>query len=213
MPGITCDKADKVLVVDDEKNIRKLVHRMLAKSSYSVVTAADGDEALNIVSQDDVGVVLLDIKMPGLSGMEVLRKLDVDYPDIFVVIMTAVAEIETAVEAMKLGACDYIIKPIKRSSLVPRVQKALELRNMRLESSQQLRLLESKIEEQAQQLQRYSINPICTAIREHNLVDALSVKQPLCPELGFSRLCPELRKASVSADEYRDVIFKMLEIA
>lgn len=131
-----CNRADKVLVVDDEEAIRKLVHRILTETDYEVVTASDGHEALNIVGQGNVGVVILDIKMPGLSGMEVLQKLAVDCPDIFVIIMTGVADTETVVEAMNLGAYDYITKPLKRDDLVLSVQRALEIRNIKLESEQ-----------------------------------------------------------------------------
>ena len=115
-----------ILIVDDEESVRTLLERILIEAGYSVVTAANGQEALDKVSLGHFSIVLSDINMPGMSGMEVLRKLNVDYPDICVIMTTAVTDAQTAVEAMKLGAYDYITKPFNRDDLVMRIGKAID---------------------------------------------------------------------------------------
>ena len=121
---------DKVLVVDDEESIRKLIQRILNKAGYDVITAADGGEALSKVEGSDIGVMILDMKMPGLTGMEVLQETTARWPDICVLMLTAVDDLNTAVEAMKSGAYDYITKPFNRDDLIVKLQKAIEQRNL-----------------------------------------------------------------------------------
>ena len=120
----------RVLVVDDEEPVRNLLQRVLKEAGYDVVTAANGQEALDKVSQLNAGVVLLDIKMPGMSGMEVLRQLTANRPETCVVMATAAGDAQTAVEAMKAGAYDYITKPFNRDDVVLKVQKAIEKRDL-----------------------------------------------------------------------------------
>ncbi|MFC2003751.1 response regulator [Chloroflexota bacterium] len=115
-----------VLVVDDEEAIRTLLKRTLTEAGYDVVAVANGQEALDKASQLQVRVVLSDIRMPGMSGVELLRKLTADHPDICIIMATAVADTQTAVDAMKLGAYDYISKPFNQDDLVMRVRKAIE---------------------------------------------------------------------------------------
>jgi len=120
----------RVLVVDDEEPVRNLLQRVLKEAGYDVVTAVNGQEALDKVSQLNAGVVLLDIKMPGMSGMEVLRQLTANRPETCVVMATAAGDAQTAVEAMKAGAYDYITKPFNRDDVVLKVQKAIEKRDL-----------------------------------------------------------------------------------
>jgi len=120
----------RVLVVDDEEPVRNLLQRVLKEAGYDVVTAVNGQEALDKVSQLNAGVVLLDIKMPGMSGMEVLRQLTANRPETCVVMATAAGDAQTAVEAMKAGAYDYITKPFNRDDVVLKIQKAIEKRDL-----------------------------------------------------------------------------------
>jgi len=108
----------RVLVVDDEESVRNLLQRILEGPGYQVTTVANGKEALYKVSLGEVEVVLLDIKMPEMSGLEVLSKLSADSPDTCVIMVTSVIDTETAVEAMKMGAYDYIIKPFDRDDVL-----------------------------------------------------------------------------------------------
>lgn len=120
----------RILVVDDEEPVRNLLQRILGEAGYNVDTAANGQEALDKVSQLNAGVVLLDIKMPGMSGIEVLQQITTNWPETCVVMATAAGDAQTAVEAMKAGAYDYITKPFDRDDVVLKVQKAIEKRDL-----------------------------------------------------------------------------------
>jgi DNA-binding response OmpR family regulator len=100
-----------ILVVDDEKNIRLTMSRSLEPLDIPVHTAVNGEEALSKLREEHFGLVFLDLKMPGMDGIDVLRRIKEDWPRIRVIIVTAHGTIESAVEAMKLGAVDFIQKP------------------------------------------------------------------------------------------------------
>lgn len=101
----------RILVADDEPNIRLLVDQALGVEGYEVVTAVDGEHALKKFSDGVFDLVLLDLKMPGLDGMEALRRVKKRKPGQPVIVMTAFATVETAASAMRLGAVDYLQKP------------------------------------------------------------------------------------------------------
>lgn len=101
----------KILIVDDEKNIRMTVSQALADLKVKTDTAVNGEEALAKLKDLDFGLVLLDLRMPGMDGIDVLARLRKDRPDIRVVIITAYGTVDSAVDAMKLGAVDFIQKP------------------------------------------------------------------------------------------------------
>ena len=100
-----------ILVVDDEKNIRLTLSESLAPLEVVVQTAVNGEEALHKLQEGPFGLVFLDLKMPGMDGMEVLRRIKDQWPKLRVIIITAHGTVESAVEAMKLGAVDFIQKP------------------------------------------------------------------------------------------------------
>ncbi|MCD6499431.1 MAG: sigma-54-dependent Fis family transcriptional regulator [Deltaproteobacteria bacterium] len=115
-----------VLVVDDERNIRRVLRAMLKRAGYEVTTAADGNEALNIVEEDGpFDVVITDLKMPGMDGMDLLRALSDRFSEIPVVMITAHGSVGSAVEAVKLGAFDYIEKPFERDQILQVANKAV----------------------------------------------------------------------------------------
>lgn len=101
----------RVLIVDDEKNVRLMLRNALSGLDYDVRTAVNGEDALDKMKEEQAEVVLLDMKLPGMDGMEALRALHRDYPHTRVIMITAYGTVETAVEAMKLGAIDYLRKP------------------------------------------------------------------------------------------------------
>lgn len=144
-----------ILIVDDEEPIRNAVSRKLQAEGYSCVTAADGEDALWKAFMQDFALVLLDIKMPGMSGMEVLSRVIIDHPDTGVVMITAVGDSQTAIEAMKLGAYDYVTKPFNLDDLVMRVERALERRGLVLENREYQLRLEQKLEQQTGQVRQY----------------------------------------------------------
>jgi DNA-binding response OmpR family regulator len=119
-----------VLIVDDEESIRNILSRKLEFDGYDCEVAADGKEALRKASMQSFALVLLDIKLPGLSGMEVLRRLTADYPDTCVVMITAMSDTKTHIEALRLGAYDYVTKPFDLEDVSARVKRALEIRKL-----------------------------------------------------------------------------------
>ena len=101
----------RILIVDDEKNIRMTLKHCLVDQNYDIDMAVNGDEALDLLENSTFDLVLLDIKMPGLDGMKVLEHLRNNGNDVTVIMMTAYGTVENAVEAMKMGAVDFISKP------------------------------------------------------------------------------------------------------
>ena len=124
-----------ILVVDDEGANRYSVKKTLQKVGYAVKEASNAEEALKIMSEQGFDVVLTDIRMPGLDGVELLRRIKDEAPDIIVILMTAFASLGTAVEALRLGAHDYLIKPSSsqdiRQSVARGVERAQNLRRRR----------------------------------------------------------------------------------
>lgn len=129
-------KAKKILIVDDEKNIRMTIRQSLADMDVETDTAINGEEALSKLEDADFGLVLLDLRMPGMDGMEVLQKLSKDRPDIRVVIITAHGTIDSAVDAMKLGAVDFIQKPFSPEEIRELVSKVIQRETLDEEKNQ-----------------------------------------------------------------------------
>ena len=115
----------RILVVDDEKNIRLTLTQALEGQEWETDTAVNGEEALQKLEAQDFNLMLLDLKMPGMDGMEVLRRVAEDRPDVRVIIITAYGTIESAVEAMKLGAVDYLRKPFAPEDIRDLVSRVL----------------------------------------------------------------------------------------
>lgn len=115
----------KILVVDDERAVRYSFERAF-RDEYAVVTADSGSDALEKVEKEGPAVVIMDIKMPGMSGIEALGKIRERFPDIPVIMMTAYGDTETAIEAMKEGAYDYVTKPFENSELRKIIEKGIE---------------------------------------------------------------------------------------
>ena len=138
-----------VLIVDDEESIRDLIKYKLEMEGYECEQASSGDEALYKAFMKDFDIMLLDIKMPGLSGIEVLKKALVDHPDASILMITAVMDTNTAVEAMREGAYDYVTKPFDLEDLSMRVARALERRRLILENKEYQIRLEQKVKDQS----------------------------------------------------------------
>ena len=119
-------KDKSVLIVDDEKNIRLTLSQALEVLEVRIDTAANGEEALAKLKEKEFGLILLDLKMPGMDGMEVLRQVSEIRPDIRVIIITAYGTIESAVEAMKLGAADFIQKPFAPEEIRELVSRVMD---------------------------------------------------------------------------------------
>ena len=128
------ERKPKVLIVDDEEVVRAGISRVLAKQDLSIHTAADGSEALAIMAQQPINIVLLDIKMPGMDGMEVLKHIRATYPETVVIMVTGHPTIQGAVECTKLGALDYLVKPFRVDDLETLILKAQEQAMLAIEA-------------------------------------------------------------------------------
>ena len=134
----------RILVIDDELNIREALVTLLEKQQYRVRGSGTAEEALEELEATTADLILTDLKMPGMGGMEFLRQLKQRWPEIEVLVMTAFGSIETAVEAMRCGAYDYLTKPIDRERLAVVVEKALERRALACENKQLKDRLETR---------------------------------------------------------------------
>ncbi|PYT10648.1 MAG: DNA-binding response regulator [Acidobacteria bacterium] len=114
-----------ILVVDDEPNVRKVLGAMLEQAGYLTTRAATGDEALGLVRAQDPDLVITDLKMPGMDGLDLLRRLKEGFPEIPVILLTAHGTVEAAVEAMKQGALDFLAKPFDKTRVLEIVAKGL----------------------------------------------------------------------------------------
>ena len=134
-----------ILVVDDEVNIRNALVTMLEKKGHQVRGVGTGEEALEQLEAATVDLVITDLRMPGIGGMEFLRRLKDSRPDTDVVVMTAYGSIDTAVEAMRYGAYDYLTKPIDRERFPVVIDKALERHALARENKQLRDRLETRV--------------------------------------------------------------------
>ena len=116
----------RILVVDDQQDICWLLSSLLKDAGYAVSTAADGQQALEVVAKQPPDLVLMDVRMPRLDGMTALERLKQGDPHLPVIILTAYGEVQSAVQAMKLGAEDYLLKPFNNEEVVLAVRRALE---------------------------------------------------------------------------------------
>jgi two-component system, NtrC family, response regulator AtoC len=127
-------KSLEVLVVDDEPAIRQILAAHLSKSGYSVCQAANGTEALQRLSEGDIDVAISDIKMPDFTGIELVRRTRAAGIETSFIMMTAYASVDTAIEAIKAGASDYMIKPVRNEEVLHRLMKVRDLRRLSSEN-------------------------------------------------------------------------------
>ncbi len=126
--------AGRILFIDDDRAGREVALFNLRKAGYEVTPASDGQEGLAFFSLEKFDLVITDVKMPGISGIDVLKKVRAQAPDVPVLVITAFGNVETAVEAMKEGAYDFIGKPFHRDQLLLSVEKAFDRRNLAAEN-------------------------------------------------------------------------------
>ncbi len=136
----------KVMIADDEKNIRELLRDALSTLVSHVVSVENGTQALELLEKEEFDVLLLDMNMPGLDGIEVLKRIRSREIPTEVVILTAHATVMTAVEAMKLGAYDYLMKPFKIVELAPVIEKAYDKKKLCIENL----LLKTQVKKQSE---------------------------------------------------------------
>jgi DNA-binding NtrC family response regulator len=127
-------QAKTILVVDDEFSVRESLEKVLSKAGYITLAADSGNEALAVLSKHKVDLVLSDLKMPEGDGVELLKSIKKNYPDVEVILLTGYGTVENAVEAMREGAYDFITKPPKKAIILTAVERAIERQNLAMEN-------------------------------------------------------------------------------
>jgi len=200
-----------ILIVDDEESIRGILSRRLEAEGYKCEVATDGKEALWKAFIRDFDLVLMDVKMPGMSGMEALPQMVTNHPDTCVLMLTAVVDTENAVEAMKLGAYDYLTKPFDLDDLTLRVEKALERKRLLLENREYHRTLEQRVRQQTEQIHQYYQDAIQALSREQIAVDELETARKMKqPKVGIGE--EVVAKAGDSPGVARDLTKKLSQL-
>jgi len=149
-------KKPRVLIVDDEQIICDLLQDELSGRGYQCTTALNGDEALTNLAKQEFDAILLDIRLPGMSGMEVLREIWLNHINTSTIMITAVNDVNTAVEAMKLGALDYIIKPFELDRVDASIRNALETKQTLKKSSTKMDAIARGVEAKLDPFSAYS---------------------------------------------------------
>jgi putative two-component system response regulator len=142
-----------VLVVDDEDSIRQALERFATRLGYRAVMARDGVTALERVAQNRFELMLCDVRMPGVSGVELVPRVLERDPDVAILMLTAVDEPRTAVECLKLGAYDYLIKPVDLDELELAMRRALRRRQLEMERRELERWLASEVQVRTKELE------------------------------------------------------------
>ena len=183
-----------VLVVDDEEGIRQALERFLTRVGYRVSGAANAKEALARLEADHPQAMLCDIRMPETTGVELLPKaLAVDH-DLAVIMLTAIDEPRTAIECLKLGASDYLIKPVDLDELEMSLQHALRARQLEIDRRQLEQWLAKEVAERTRDLEEK------TAAIEAIALDAIAATNGAAQEAAIQKLAAEL---GVSVDDVR----------
>ena len=132
---------NKILVIDDEATIRKFFVRFLTREKYKISTASNGEKGIEISKKENPDLIILDLKMPGIDGIETLKRIKKLNQRVIIIVLTAYGTMETAGEAMKLGAYDFISKPFDIARIRVSLKKALEMQRL----SEEVAKLRSKV--------------------------------------------------------------------
>src|ERR1700716_4137459 len=160
------------LVVDDEPRLRQVLVHLMRNDGFSCLEAGNGEEALAQLEQHPVTLVMSDLRMPKMDGLELLRRVRGRWPDTAVVMITAVADVEVAVSCLAIGAMDYLTKPFHLEEVRARVAQALENRRLVVENRGYQESLQEKVAVQARRLEELFLASI------QSLAEALEVKDP-----------------------------------
>jgi response regulator RpfG family c-di-GMP phosphodiesterase len=182
------------LVVDDEPRLRQVLVHLMRNDGFTCLEAGNGEEALVQLQKHPITLVMSDLRMPKMDGLELLRQTRARWPDVAVVMITAVADVEVAVSCLAIGAMDYLTKPFHLEEVRARVKQALEKRRLVLENRDYQERLEERVAEQARRLEELFLAGI------QALAEALEVKDPYT------------RGHSVRVSQYSTVIARALEL-
>lgn len=137
-----------ILIIDDEASLRQTLARILQRAGYEVTTAATGKDGLSLVNEHPFDLLFLDIRMPDVSGLELLKTIHAKFPDLPVILFTAQPDLNSAVEALRRGAIDYLLKPLKPQAVIDRTQAILankQKERRRREIQRQIETLQAEL--------------------------------------------------------------------
>ena len=187
-PGVDC------LIVDDEPRLRQVLMHLMRNEGFRCFEAGNGAEAIEILERQPVTLVMSDLRMPRMDGIELLRQIRARWPDTAAVMITAVADVEVAVSCLAIGAMDYLTKPFHLEEVRARVAQALEKRRLILENRDYQEQLEERVAAQARRLEELFLAGI------QSLAEALEVKDPYT------------RGHSVRVSQYSSTIARALDV-
>src|SRR6267154_1116867 len=162
----------RCLVVDDEPRLRRVLIRLLEGEGFVCREAGSGVEALALLEQEPVPLLISDLRMPEMDGVTLLREVTARWPETAVIVVTAVAEVESAVACLQMGALDYVAKPFHLDEVRARVTQALDKRRLIQENKSYQHHLEERVEAQARRIEELSLE------RLQALVHFLEEKDP-----------------------------------
>ena len=160
------------LIVDDEPRLRQVFVHLMRNDGFDCIEAENGEQALAVLERQPITLVMSDLRMPKLDGIELLREIRARWPDTAVVMITAVADVEVAVSCLAVGAMDYLTKPFHLEEVRARVAQALEKRRLVLENRGYQESLQEKVAVQASRLEELFLASV------QSLAEALEVKDP-----------------------------------
>src|SRR5437762_12122043 len=144
----------RILIVDDDESVRDVISVLLKEEGYHCVTAPGADAALDVATQEDPPLVISDMKMPGKDGLWLLEKFRENHPDTSVIMLTGFGDTEAAVDCLRRGAVDYLLKPPKLTDLIRAIERALAKRRIELARKRYQKKLERKVREKTTELSK-----------------------------------------------------------
>src|ERR1051325_1342613 len=182
------------LIVDDEPQLRKVLLHVMEGDGFHCFEAGNGFEALDLLDREPVTLVMSDMRMPRMDGIELLKQMQTRWPDVAVVMITAVSDVDVGVKCLSMGAMDYLTKPFHMEEVRARVRQTLEKRRLIFENREHQRNLEHRVAVQARRLEEVFLAGI------QALAEALEVKDPYT------------RGHSVRVSQYSAVIARALDL-
>jgi two-component system alkaline phosphatase synthesis response regulator PhoP len=183
-----------ILIIDDEASLRRTLARILQSAKFEVTTAASGQEGLAFLSQQSFDLVYLDIRMPDMNGLEVLKAIHSRFPELDVVLFTAQPDMNSAVEALRRGATDYLLKPLQPQALIDRTEAIFtrrEKEHRKREIQKQIKTLQVELSK----LEDGGVQPI-PAILEENASERFIIRGTIILDVQARRL--KVREQAVS---------------
>ena len=115
-----------ILIIDDEASLRQTMARILLRAGFEVTTVATGSESFTVLNEHPFDLIYLDIRLPDVNGLEVLKTIRAQFPELPIILFTAQPDLHSAVEALRSGATDYLMKPLKPETVIERTQRVIE---------------------------------------------------------------------------------------